>query len=266
MEKEPVPGKKGGLQVKKVLVAGESWINITTHIKGFDSFQTTVYKEGVKYIRNAFELAGYEVTHIPNHLAATEFPDNMEELGQYDIVALSDIGSNNLLLSQSVFSDGRQKSNKLELLYDFVTKNGKGLLMIGGYMSFAGYDGKARYGETILQKILPVSILKHDDRQEFPEGCRPLVCEEKRDHPVLEGIKEWPVILGYNKTVADRPGAEVLSTVEGDPFIAVSEPGNGRCAVFTTDCAPHWCTEEFLKWEGYNRLWKNMGSWLTHCE
>ena len=74
------------------------------------------------------------------------------------------------------------------------------------------------------------------------------------------------MILGYNKTVDDRKDAEVLSTVDGDPFIAVNEAGKGRCAVFTTDCAPHWCTEEFLKWEGYNRLWKNMAKWLTHCE
>ncbi|MBM6686090.1 cytoplasmic protein [Faecalicatena contorta] len=252
--------------MKRVLIAGESWINITTHIKGFDSFQTTTYKEGIQHIRNAFQLAGYEVTHIPNHLAATEFPDTMEKLEQYDIVALSDIGSNNLLLSQSVFSEGIQKSSKLDLLYEFVTEKGKGLLMIGGYMSFAGYDGKARYGETILQKILPVSVLKYDDRREFPAGCRPLICEGKKEHPVLNGIHEWPVILGYNKTVDDRKDAEVLSTVAGDPFIAVNEAGKGRCAVFTTDCAPHWCTEEFLKWEGYNRLWKNMANWLTHCE
>ncbi|MBM6947944.1 glutamine amidotransferase [Mordavella massiliensis] len=252
--------------MKRVLIAGESWINITTHIKGFDSFQTTVYKEGVQYIRTAFELAGFEVTHIPNHLAATAFPDSEEELGRYDIVILSDIGSNNLLLSQSVFSEGRQKSNKLDLLHDFVTEKGKGLLMVGGYMSFAGYDGKARYGDTILQDILPVSVLKYDDRQEYPQGCQPVTCEGKESHPILDGIGEWPLILGYNRTVADRPGAEVLASVQNDPFIAVSEPGKGRCAVFTTDCAPHWCTEDFLRWEGYNKLWSNMGKWFTRCE
>lgn len=252
--------------MKKVLIAGESWINITTHIKGFDSFQTTVYKEGVTYIKEAFLKAGYDVTYIPNHLAATEFPDTAERLAQYDLVVLSDIGSNNLVLSQSVFADGIQKSNRLTLLRDFVTEEGKGLLMIGGYMSFAGYDGKARYGETVLQDILPVEILKYDDRVEKPEGCIPILCEHHREHPVLTGIDHWPVILGYNRTIYRPEKGELLSSVNGDPFIAVSEPGKGRCAVFTTDCAPHWCTTDFLHWEGYNQLWKNMGDWLTKAK
>ncbi len=249
--------------MKRVLIAGESWINITTHIKGFDSFQTTVYKEGVKYIRNAFQLAGYEVDHIPNHLAAADFPDSIEKLCAYDLIVLSDIGSNNLLLSQSVFAEGLQKSNRLELICEAVTKRGKALLMVGGYMSFAGYDGKARYGETILQEILPVKVLKYDDRVEHPEGCFPKICREKEKHPVLSGIDKWPVILGYNRTVMKTNGGELLATVGEDPFLAVCQAGEGRCAVFTTDCAPHWCSEEFLQWEGYNRLWKNLGDWLT---
>lgn len=249
--------------MKKILLAGESWINITTHIKGFDSFQTTVYKEGAGYIINAFQKAGYEVAYIPNHLAAAKFPSDMDELLQFDAVVLSDIGSNNLLLSQSVFTDGIQKFNRLSLLRDFVVEKGGGLLMIGGYMSFAGYDGKARYGDTVLQEILPVELLKHDDRAEYPEGILPQICNDKKEHPVLEGINEWKTVLGYNKTKSIEGRGEVLSTVGGDPFLAVSEPGKGRCAVFTTDCAPHWCTEEFLKWEGYERLWENMGRWLT---
>ena len=250
--------------MKRILIAGESWINITTHIKGFDSFQTTVYKEGVSYIKKAFEKAGFEVCYIPNHLAATDFPDTKEKLSEYDIVVLSDIGSNNLLLSQSVFSDGIQKSNKLELIYDFVKEQGKGLLMIGGYMSFAGYDGKARYGQTVLQELLPVEVSDYDDRAEYPEGIRPEICLERKNHPLLDGILEWPAILGYNKTKWKTGEGTLLSTVHGDPFLVSSEPGNGRCVVFTTDCAPHWCTEEFLQWEGYEKLWENVGHWLTH--
>ena len=37
---------------------------------------------------------GYEVTFLPNHLANEEFPFTMEELKQYDLVILSDIGAN----------------------------------------------------------------------------------------------------------------------------------------------------------------------------
>ena len=33
---------------KKVLLAGESWMSYTTHVKGFDSFYTSVYETGEK--------------------------------------------------------------------------------------------------------------------------------------------------------------------------------------------------------------------------
>ena len=31
---------------KKVLLAGESWMSFTTHVKGFDTFYTSVYETG----------------------------------------------------------------------------------------------------------------------------------------------------------------------------------------------------------------------------
>lgn len=248
--------------MKHILIAGESWINITTHIKGFDSFQTTVYKEGVTYIRKAFQQAGYQVTFIPNHLVATDFPMEKDSLNQYDLVVLSDIGSNNLVLSQSVFADGLQKSNRLQLLKEFVEEDGKALLMVGGYMSFAGYDGKARYGVTPIADILPVKVLNYDDRMEHPEGCYPTVCRPQ--HPIFKGMPEkWPVFLGYNRTLPLQDEETVLAVMGGDPFIAVKQAGAGRTAIFSSDCAPHWGSMDFIKWEGYNILWKNMADWLT---
>ena len=32
--------------MKKILLAGESWTSVTTHIKGFDIFTTSRYEEG----------------------------------------------------------------------------------------------------------------------------------------------------------------------------------------------------------------------------
>ena len=65
---------------KKVLLAGESWMSYTTHVKGFDSFYTSVYETGEKWLKAALEEGGYEVTFMPNHLAGEEFPFTMEEL------------------------------------------------------------------------------------------------------------------------------------------------------------------------------------------
>ena len=43
--------------------------------------------------------------------------------------------------------------------------------MFGGYLSFQGINGVARYKNTPIERILPVNILPYDDRVEAPEGC-----------------------------------------------------------------------------------------------
>lgn len=63
--------------MKKVLLAGESWMSYTTHVKGFDSFYTSTYETGEKWLVAALEKKGYEVTFLPNHLAADQFPPSL---------------------------------------------------------------------------------------------------------------------------------------------------------------------------------------------
>lgn len=246
--------------MSKILIAGESWMSHTIHVKGFDSFTTSVYEEGVEYIKKALEEGGYEVDFLPNHLAADKFPTTLEELNQYEAVILSDIGSNTLLLPKSVFTQGKKLPNRLELVKEYVEKGGS-FLMVGGYMSFTGIDAKTRYGETAVKDILPIKMLDTDDRVEAPQGFHPQVVKE---HEILNGIpKEWPHFLGYNKTIALEDKGEHLVTIDGDPFISVMECGKGRTAIFTSDCAPHWGPVEFLNWEYYNKLWINILNWMT---
>lgn len=243
---------------KKVLLAGESWMSYTTHVKGFDAFYTSVYETGEKYIKAAFEAAGYEFTFIPNHLANEEFPFTMEELKEYDIVILSDIGANTLLLPTPTFARSEIMPNRCNLIRDYVLQGGA-LMMVGGYLTFSGVDAKGKWQDTAVQEVLPVQVLPVDDRMEHCEGIRPVTVKQ---HAVVEGLGEWPRILGYNRTEA-RKEAEVIAEVEGNPFLALGEYGEGRSCAFTTDCAPHWAPPEFCGWEGYNRLFENLGKWLT---
>ena len=244
---------------KKVLIAGESWMSYVTHVKGFDSFYTTSYEEGVGFLRNAVQQAGYEVDYLPNHLANTQFPNTMEELKAYDCVILSDIGSNTLLLPHHTFTKSVENPNRCDLLKQYVLEGGA-FLMIGGYMSFTGIDAKTRYGQTAVKDILPVKCLDFDDRVEHPEGAAPVVV---KDHPVSQGLpKTWPNLLGYNKTLV-MEGFEPIATISGDPLIAVGDFGKGRSAVFTSDCAPHWAPPPFVNWEHYNLIWKNILHYIT---
>lgn len=243
---------------KKVLLAGESWMSYTTHVKGFDSFYTSVYETGEKWLKAALETGGYEVVFLPNHLATENFPFTMEELKAYDCVILSDIGANTLLLPVPTFSNSVKMPNRCNLIRDYVLDGGA-LFMIGGYLTFSGVDAKGKWHDTAVQEVLPVEVLTVDDRMEHCEGVFPKTIA---DHEALAGIPEWPNILGYNKTIA-KPEAEVVATVEGDPFIAFGSYGKGKSAIFTTDCAPHWAPPEFCEWEYYNKLFAGIVDYIT---
>lgn len=244
---------------KRILLAGESWMSYTTHVKGFDSFYTSTYETGEKWLKAALENGGYEVEFLPNHLAMEDFPFTMDELKAYDCVILSDIGANTLLLPSPTFAKSIKKPNRCNLLRDYVLEGGS-LLMVGGYMTFSGIDAKGKWQDTAVQEVLPVQILNVDDRREHCEGVLPKV---EGEHEALKGIpKEWPSMLGYNKTVA-KSEAVVPVTIEGDPLIAFAAYGKGKSGVFTSDCAPHWAPPEFVEWEYYNKMWQGIVNWLT---
>ena len=244
----------------KILVAGESWITHSVHIKGFDSFVTSSYEEGVRWLKAALEKAGHTVHHMPNHLVATDFPSTVEALRSYEVVMLSDCGSNTLLHHPDTFTNSQKTPNRLQAIRDYVAGGGA-LVMIGGYMTFQGIDGRARYHGTAVEEALPVNIGQVDDRVEVPEGVVPLVINP--EHPVVRGIDgEWPAFLGYNR-VAARRKADVLATAGDDPFLVVWQYGKGRSAAFASDCGPHWCPEEYLNWRHHDRLWAQLVAWLA---
>ncbi len=243
-----------------ILIAGESWVTHSIHIKGFDSFTTSTYEEGVHWLKAALENGGHHVHFLPNHLVSRQFPTSASELASYHVVMLSDCGTNNLLLHPDTFGKSERTPNRLEAVRDYVADGGV-LLMIGGYMTFQGIDGKARYHSTPIEDALPVVIQATDDRVEVPEGQQPVVLQPS--HPVLQGIGEdWPAFLGYNRFKA-RPEATVLLKIGMDPFLVVWQYGKGRSAAFASDCGPHWAPPEYLNWACHDRFWSQLVRWLA---
>lgn len=243
----------------RVLLCGESWVTHSLHIKGVDSFTTSSYVEGADYLREVLAQQGIEVDYLPGHLVPARFPGSADELAVYDAVILSDIGANSILLAPQTFERSRPAPDRLAAVEQYA-RGGGGLLMIGGYLSFAGIEGKARYHGTPVEDALPVLISALDDRAEQPQGVVPV--PEAPGHPVLRDVPApWPALLGYNR-VTPRLEAEVLVRCGGDPLVACWEYHAGRSAVFTSDCAPHWAPPEFLAWPGYRTLWPNLLRWL----
>ncbi|KKB82517.1 cytoplasmic protein [Devosia soli] len=245
---------------KRILIAGESWTVHSIHQKGFDSFTTTEYAEGVRWLKTALEKGGWDVTFQPSHVAARDFPFTPEDLAAYDVVLLSDIGANTLLLHPETFTKSRVLPNRLASIRDYVAKGG-GLVMVGGYLTFQGIDAKAQYAGSPIEEALPVSIEQGDDRVEAPQGIHPTIADG--NHPIVAGLDdEWPILLGYNR-IAAKPDATLVARVGDHPLIVAGSFGQGRSVAFASDCGPHWAPPPFVEWPGYDRLWTQLCDWAA---
>ncbi len=202
---------------------------------------------------------------MPAHQAQKDFPQTMEALAAYDAVILSDIGANTLLLHPDTWIHSKTTPNRLKLLRDYVEQGGA-LLMFGGYYSFQGINGGARYARTPVEDVLPVTCLRFDDRVEVPEGFA----------PVVTGRGLAPDPLGARHGLAGSPRlqrgrAEARRRGPGDRVrrirIAAAARhrtyGKGRSVVWTSDVGPHWLPGEFIRWDGYAKLFAAMLDWAT---
>ena len=241
----------------KALMVGESVFKIHTHYKGFACYETAYLGANLDFFINKVKEHGVDLDFMPNHEVSVKFPLTMEALRKYDVVIISDAPADSLLLHPNTLA-GDVMPNRLSLLVEYVM-NGSGLLMIGGWMSFCGFQGKARYNLSPLADIFPIKMYSGDDRMEVPEGAYPKVLVPT--HPILNDIpEEWPVFLGYNKLFHDR--GTTIMTINDDPFLVVDQIDKGRVGIFSSDCLPHWGTNEFCNWEYYSRFWCQLIGWL----
>jgi uncharacterized membrane protein len=252
---------------RKVLLAGETWISAATHYKGFDSFGSTTIHSGAAPLIDALAGSDYELVHLSAQDAVEKFPFTLNALNEYAAVILSDIGANTLLLHPDVWLNGKTVPNRVKLIREWVNGGG-GLVMAGGYLSYQGVDGRARWRHTAVEDVLPVDCLPHDDRLEVPEGYRADVV--MREHALVKGMPagEWPQLLGANEIVPKkRAGVEVVARLPADqgghPLLVGGTFGSGRSVAWASDISPHWLPLSFVAWPGYKRLWLNVLDWVT---
>lgn len=176
-----------------------------------------------------------QVTHIPPGVSL--HPSRLHQ--KYAAFILSDYSRRDMPLASEKLMAGQ-------------VRQGSGLLMVGGWGSFAGPFGK--WKGSLIEKLLPVRCLSRDDRLNFPAGA--LLTRETR-HPLLKGLP-WnhpPAVCGINKVSLKRTARTLLSVrpivSQGRSLrfqnkrypLLVIDGGNPlrRTAALTTDLAPHWC-------------------------
>ena len=221
---------------------------------------------GARQFVAALTGGGYAVTQVSAEDCGEHFPRTVAEMASYDALVLSDVGALSLLLTPDARA-GRLCTDRLIMVADWGA-NGGGLVMAGGYMSFQGMDGLARYFETPIDDCLPVTCRPASDGLEAPAGLMPLVVMPH--HPVLKDVDpNWPPLLGMNKTGYRTEDADAQVAVECThlerrfPLLATRPFGRGRTLASTSDIAPHWLSQAFADWESYDRLMRNMIDWVT---
>ena len=183
-----------------------------------------------------------------------------------DVFILGDIDS------RALYHPLTQKEN-LEALAEAV-RNGKGLLMLGGYHSY----GSGQYQKTPLAEIMPVQM-DPNASQEFGQNVRRDLHIDRRvglrpvrEHYVTrlnageDRLAIWsklPQILGANKFAGVKPNSVVLlesDDAAASPILVAGNVG-GRVLCFAGDSTWRW------KWHGFedefNAFWRQAIFWLA---
>ncbi len=248
------------MSAARVLYAGDGETLNYLVTKGLNFYMAGGYVDESMYLRGALESdPDIEVDHIKPGDSLELFPREMKNLETYDAVILSDIGADSILfyMNRDIAPMG---PNRLKLLKQYV-HDGGGLIMIGGWSTFGGWGGQARWTETPVEDALPVTIKDGDDRVETPEGC---TFEGWDLNHAITGklpIDQAFVLSGYNRIKAKKE-AQVLAWIEDDPAVVVGEFGQGRSLAVATDCAPHWAGT-MIEWKGYRAFWVNCVKWVA---
>lgn len=251
--------------MSKILYAGDSAIMAVLGLEGTEVYplMDQIWDAGIT-LKAALESGGHQVTRMLSHEAFYNLPETAEKLAEYDVLILSDIGQDSVIL----YPGDRRNAvpmgpNRVKEIVKYI-ENGGGLAYIGGYFTYQGHNGQGRWYNSALAKILPVEILPlPDDRVETPEGVQPRFLNVS--HPILQGLplNEFPIFMGYNQTKA-RPSADLLGVIgDGDdPFLACNEVGKGRIMAITSDAAPHWGSD-FVRWQYFAQFWNQAIRWLS---
>ena len=122
-----------------------------------------------KWLKDALESTG---AHTVESVASWDFyklgPGEYEKiLADYDVIIFSDVEGKLFQLAPNFFDRTKFGQgvltfpDRVRLTIDAV-KGGKGLMLLGGWYSFTGEQGKGGWGRTLLKGAMPVVCHDHE--------------------------------------------------------------------------------------------------------
>jgi len=187
------------------------------------------------------------------------FPKTKEELFGYHAIILDDVEAD-------FFS-----RDQMDLVRQYVTERGGGLLMLGGAESFQ----KGDFHRTPIGSILPVYL---DPMPAGPavgtrldltrEGwLEPWARLRDNEQDEKQRLAEMPEFQVVNRTRAVKPGARVVAAIDVNearqlPGLVVQQIGNGRSAALVVGDIWRWAMRNPGMHDDMDKFWRQMLRWL----
>ncbi len=194
---------------------------------------------------------------------ATGFPQRPEELFSYDGLILGSVEA------------GFFSTDQLQMIADFVSRRGGGLLVLGGKRTFAN----GGYFATPVAEVLPL-VLEAKQGQPFRVEARVQPTARTETHPLTEfmrtekNISSWktlPPLTVLHPLYAVKPGATVL--LEGRTpglssalaLLTQQRFGRGQALVFNVQNSWRWRMHQDIPLDDqtHQTLWRQLLRWLV---
>lgn len=192
------------------------------------------------------------------------FPKTREELFEYSGLILGSIEA-------SYFTH-----DQLQMIADFVSQRGGGLLMLGGRRSFV----EGGYAGTPVEDVLPVELLGDGDDefiaevfvQPTPSGrTHPVAQLDENEELSAERWDEMPALTVVNEITEVKPGATtLLSGVGGasdEPLVVLAWQRYGRGKSIALPVQDSWLWQMHadipLEDMTHETFWQQMLRWLV---
>ena len=229
-----------------------------------------------RYLRNALERdPGVDVSCLLFHPGLSKvgggrgyikvFPATLDELSDYDVVFLGDVG----------VGEGQLSVEQCRLLKGLVRSQASGLILMPGFRG-----GHLSLRDTELDELYPVVLDESQKRGwgsrdsaqfELTEtGRRSLLTKLEDDE--AENARLWETLPGfhwYAAAIRSKAGTEVLATHKTEmgpqgriPLLVTKTFGTGKVLYMGTDAAWRW--REGVEDKYHYRFWGQVARWMAY--
>lgn len=247
---------------------------ISTYVTVYKEGVSVLWVEGKKRLESVF-ASRYALSRDPRFRVtyderlpgqSDDKPDRYHfDRQHYDVVVIGDISADRFAgADKGIFAKIR----------DMVVKKGTGLLMLGGYETFANSNW-AQVAPDIVE-ILPVDLstpgqiegeksVKMTPTERGLEYLLRLDDNPKRNQDLWNDKLE--PLDGMTHLGKERIGAVVLATRDGqEPVLVGREIGQGRTLAFAGDTTWRTWRRNKEAIAAHQRFWKQVMLWLAHQE